>query len=93
VPYVPAAELHRLPRDVVRFEPRSALDGGPDGCAVLRRAAAAAAGLLRPGGSLLLELGGDEAELLEPELRALGFSGMACRVDEDGDVRGITCRR
>ena len=31
LPYVPADALHLLPRDVVAFEPRGALDGGADG--------------------------------------------------------------
>ncbi len=50
-------------------EPRAALDGGADGTDLLRpRRHRGGADLLRPGGSLLLELGGDQADLLEPTL-------------------------
>ncbi len=31
LPYVPTGALHLLPRDVLAYEPRRALDGGPDG--------------------------------------------------------------
>src|SRR6266540_4369642 len=57
VPYVPMEELHLLPRDVLDNEPRRALDGGPRGTTVLVQAAEVAARWLRPGGSVLLEIG------------------------------------
>ena len=47
VPYVPTGELRLLPRDVLAYEPRRALDGGSDGAELLRRAVVEAAGLLR----------------------------------------------
>lgn len=93
VPYVPTPALHLLPRDVVAYEPLSALDGGADGTDVLRRAVHAGARLLRPGGWLLLELGGDQADLLRPDLAAAGFGGPDQLVDAEGDVRGIAARR
>jgi release factor glutamine methyltransferase len=58
--------------------------------AVLRRAATGAARFLRPGGALLLELGGDEAEGLAPDLARLGYGDTEVLRDEDGDVRGIS---
>jgi len=92
VPYVPTGELRLLPRDVLAHEPRRALDGGDQGIDLLIRAATAAVGLLRPGGSLLLELGGDQPHLLQPTLVELGYVDVALLVDDDGDVRAVTCR-
>jgi release factor glutamine methyltransferase len=92
-PYVPSGELHLLPRDVLAHEPRAALDGGADGTLRLQQAAVEGALLLRPGGSLLLELGGDEAELLGPVLSDAGYSDVEVLLDEDGDTRGVVCRR
>jgi len=92
VPYVPTSQLRFLPRDVTAYEPRRALDGGPGGTRWLRRAVLAAATLLRPGGSLLLELGGDEAERLRPLLLARGYQDSELHFDEDGDLRGLFCR-
>jgi release factor glutamine methyltransferase len=92
-PYVPTEELRFLPADVQRYEPRSALDGGPDGLAVVRRIVDAAARLLRAGGWLLTELGGDEDKPLMPVLAASGFDSVDTWFDEDGDLRGLAARR
>ncbi len=91
-PYVPTADLRLLPADVWRHEPRGALDGGPDGLALIRRATAAAARLLRPGGWLLVELGGDQDGVLGPHLQRVGFAGITPWWDDDGDLRGIASR-
>jgi len=93
VPYVPTSALHLLPRDVLAYEPRHALDGGPRGTDLLERAVSEAHPLLRPGGSLLLELGGDQADLLQPILARSGYHDVVLLVDADGDVRGLACRR
>jgi release factor glutamine methyltransferase len=61
VPYVPTAEVALLPAEARLHEPRVALDGGPDGLAVLRRVAAAAPLWLAEGGSLLAEVSGQQA--------------------------------
>ncbi|MGZ4784958.1 MAG: N5-glutamine methyltransferase family protein [Acidimicrobiales bacterium] len=92
VPYVPTDQLRLLPRDVVAHEPRHALDGGEDGTALLVRAAHQATRLLHPGGSLLLELGGDQATQLEPVLVAAGYGEIEERTDDDGDLRAIVAR-
>jgi release factor glutamine methyltransferase len=83
VPYVPTGELPFLPRDVLANEPRTALDGGPRGTTVLVRVAEAAARWLRPGGSVLLELGGDQAGEVAAAFEEVGLSGI--RVHRDGD--------
>jgi release factor glutamine methyltransferase len=93
VPYVPSNALHLLPRDVLAFEPKVALDGGQDGLDVLVRAVAEAAPLLRTGGSLLLELGGDQADRLGPHLAEHGYGDIVQFTDDDGDLRGVCARR
>jgi len=55
IPYVPTAEIALLPAEARLHEPRTALDGGPDGLDVLRRLAAEAPHWLAPGGHLLVE--------------------------------------
>lgn len=91
-PYVPTDELAFLPADVRRFEPPEALTGGVDGLDVVRRIVAACAELVRPEGWLLLELGGDQDEVLAPTLEANGWATAARWTDDDGDLRGIACR-
>ena len=93
VPYVPTEELHLLPRDVLEHESRRALDGGPRGTELLVRAAEAAARLLRPGGHVLLELGGDQADEMTRALSGLGLTEIRALPDEDGRDRAIEARR
>jgi release factor glutamine methyltransferase len=92
-PYVPTAAQRLLPIDVQRHEPVVALDGGDDGLAVVRRVVAHAAGLLRPGGHLLVELGGEQDVALAPELAHHGFASAESWHDDDGDLRGLVARR
>jgi release factor glutamine methyltransferase len=89
VPYVPTPALALLPRDTLAFESPLSYDGGPDGTDVLRRVLADSVGFLRPGGAILLELGGDQALALESDLDRLGYGDVTVHVDEDGDVRGL----
>jgi release factor glutamine methyltransferase len=91
-PYVPRRDIGFLPADVQQYEPRRALDGGDDGLDVLRRVVAGAARLLRPGGWLLVEVGGDQDELLTPFLAAAGFTVASSWYDDDGDLRGVAAR-
>ncbi len=93
LPYVPTAALAYLPRDVIRFEPARALDGGEDGLGLVRRIVAEAPRWLRPGGSLLLELGGDQHERVVADLEAAGLEHVAVLADPDGDPRGVEARR
>jgi release factor glutamine methyltransferase len=56
-PYIAQSEFSALAPDVRDHEPRLALDGGPDGLAFYRRIATGVGPFLKPGGSLLLEIG------------------------------------
>jgi release factor glutamine methyltransferase len=91
-PYVPTSELRLLPADVQRYEPRVALDGGPDGLDVARRVVAAAGRLLAPGGWLLVEVGGSQDEVLALDLAAARFGDVESWWDEDGDLRGVAAQ-
>jgi release factor glutamine methyltransferase len=93
VPYVPTDELQFLPRDVLAFEPRRALDGGAGGLGQLAAVVARSTRWLRPGGWLLLEVGGDQALTVAGEMDSAGFLDIAVRNDEDGDDRAIEGRR
>jgi release factor glutamine methyltransferase len=88
-PYVPSGDLHLLPADVQRHEPRVALDGGVGGLDVVRRVVAVAHRRLRPGGWLVVEIGGAQDDALAPDLRCAGFTDVTTWRDEDGDLRGL----
>jgi release factor glutamine methyltransferase len=93
VPYVPTEELHLLPRDVLAHEPARALDGGPGGTAILERAARATVRWLRPGGTVLLELGGDQADELSTTMADAGLTAIRVHRDDEGRDRAIEARR
>jgi len=57
LPYVSRAEWEQLPRTIATYEPRSALDGGPDGLDAIRRLLAQARSHLKPQATILLEIG------------------------------------
>ena len=61
-PYVPTEAIALMPPEAREHEARAALDGGPDGLALLRRVAAAAPAWLAPGGHLLIEIGESQVD-------------------------------
>lgn len=66
-PYIPTREVESLDADIRDFEPRIALDGGPDGFTFLRRIVSEAPTYLDRDGVLALEVGAGQA----PEVRRL----------------------
>jgi release factor glutamine methyltransferase len=92
VPYVPTPELPLLQRDTFTFESTISYAGGPDGTDILRRVVRESPRFLRRGGALLLELGGNQANVLHDELFRLGYIDVTVQLDDEGDVRGIEAR-
>jgi len=60
-PYVKTGDIETLQPEIRDYEPRAALDGGPDGMKYLGMIARGAHEYLKPGGLLLLECGADQA--------------------------------
>lgn len=81
-PYVPTDEIAFLPAEAREHEAAVSLDGGVDGLAVLRRAAAGAPGWLAPGGVLLTETSERQAPAMAA---ALAAAGLAAQVHTDDD--------
>lgn len=90
VPYVPTAELALMPREARDFEPATALDGGVDGLAVLRRVASQASHWLARDGALFTETGQEQAVLAVDVLQQNGLrAGEHHDEDEDGWVSTV----
>ncbi|UCH86570.1 MAG: peptide chain release factor N(5)-glutamine methyltransferase [Dehalococcoidia bacterium] len=82
LPYVRSAEWKTLPVEIRCYEPREALDGGPDGLRVIDRLLRQAPPLLRSGAALLLEIGYDQG----PPVAALAsevFPDAAVEIKKD----------
>jgi release factor glutamine methyltransferase len=92
-PYVATAEWEALEAGVRDFEPREALDAGPDGLAPTRELVRQAWTALRGGGLLAVELDARRATTAAALARAAGFA--PCDVIEDlsGRPRYLRARR
>ena len=87
LPYIPSAVVLTLPA-AARFEPREALDGGPDGLSVIRRLIAQLPRCVAPGGLALIEFGADQAEPIRSEAaRVLPGWGFTVQADLSGHPR------
>lgn len=64
-PYVAESALEGLQREVRDFEPRVALEAGPDGLSIIRRLLTESEHFVKPGGHLLFEIGFDQHESVE----------------------------
>jgi release factor glutamine methyltransferase len=73
-PYIEAAAIEQLMPEVARFEPRVALDGGPDGLAAYHAIASAAPALVAPGGRVLVEAGEGQALEISRIFAAVGLA-------------------
>ena len=82
VPYVPSAAIALMPPESRDHEPRTTVDGGPDGLDVVRRLAELAPRWLAPGGAVFVETGADQAELAAA---AFAGAGLASTVHHDED--------
>jgi release factor glutamine methyltransferase len=89
-PYVAAGDpaLRAL-----RFEPRSALESGPQGLDDLRVIITTASPHVKPGGALVLEHGSDQGRQVAEMLVAAGFAHVVCHADLAGRPRVTEARR
>jgi release factor glutamine methyltransferase len=81
LPYIPSGDIDGLPV-AASFEPRVALDGGPDGLALIRRLLGALPASLAEGGAALLEIGFDQGPAVEAAAASLPGS-WSCRIQPD----------
>jgi len=92
-PYVPEAEYRTLEPNVRDYEPRLALHGGKDGLDAYRRLIPAAAGRLRPGGVLAVEVGAGQAAAGRALFAAAAaFEAAQVRADLAGIPRVVFAR-
>jgi release factor glutamine methyltransferase len=84
LPYVATGELDGLAKDLA-FEPRAALDGGPDGLDVIRRLLERLPSVLEAEGVALLEIGASQGEAIGAAV-AEQLPGWRCTVT--GDLAG-----
>ncbi len=88
-PYIASSEIAALAPEVRLFDPALALDGGADGLDGYRAIAAAAPSLLKPGGSLVVELGLGQAAKVAALFAGGGLAPSPPRPDLCGVPRAL----
>jgi release factor glutamine methyltransferase len=72
-PYIKRCDLKYLESDVLKFEPKLALDGGLDGLSVIRKVIKKSSELVKKNGKLILEIGFDQKNKVIKLLNKKGF--------------------
>ena len=89
-PYIAAADIPGLDPEIRDWEPREALDGGPDGFAFYPRIAEGAKSFLAPGGMLLVESDGPLVARAVALFARLGYASTASHPDLGGRPRAAS---
>ena len=79
LPYIPDSEKDKLQPEVAKYDPALALFGGADGLDLVRKLLQQTEGKLKPGASILLEIGSEQGEMLKAEAEKypwLEFTGI-----------------
>lgn len=92
-PYIPTGEIAGLQREVAQYEPRRALDGGPDGLEGYRALAGDLGRLLAPKGAAILEFGMGQANNVAHILESSGLHVEDFAADLSGALRCAVCRK
>ena len=91
LPYIPDSEKGKLQPEVDKFDPELALYGGPDGLTLVRKMLAQTEGKLSAGAAIFLEIGSEQAPMLEAEAEKypwLEFTGS--HKDYCGNIRFVS---
>ena len=72
-PYIKTCDLRYLESDVIKFEPKLALDGGLNGLSVIRKVIKKSSELLKKNGKFILEIGFDQKNKAIKLLKKKGF--------------------
>ncbi len=93
-PYIPTTSITGLAPEIKKYEPVSALDGGPDGLGCIRNILASACDYLVPGGDLLVEIGYDQnSDVMAFGKTCAGYDTIACIKDMAGHDRVVHLKK
>ena len=88
-PYIKTNKIKYLERDVFKFEPRLALDGGLDGLSEIRKVVKKSSELIKKNGKFFLEIGFDQKNEVIKILKKEGFYINSTKKDLAGNDRCI----
>ena len=88
-PYIKRCELKYLEKDVAKFEPKLALDGGFDGLSEIRKVIKKSSELIKKNGKFILEIGFDQKNKVINLLKKEGFYINSAQKDLSNNDRCI----
>ena len=92
-PYIKRYDLKYLESDVIKFEPKLALDGGVDGLSEIRKVIKKSSELIKKNGKFVLEIGFDQKNKVIKLLKKEGFYINSKQKDLSKNYRCIVCTK
>tara|TARA_Y100001970_G_scaffold289524_1_gene420208 strand:+ start:150 stop:992 length:843 start_codon:yes stop_codon:yes gene_type:complete len=92
-PYINKCKLKYLEKDVVKYEPKLALNGGIDGLSEIRKVIIKSSELIKKNGKFILEIGFDQKNKVVKILKKEGFYINNIQKDLANNDRCIVCTR
>ena len=92
-PYIKNFDLKYLEKDVAKFEPKLALDGGLDGLSAIRKVIKKSSELIKKNGKFVMEIGFDQKNKVISLLRKEGFYINSINKDLANNDRCIVCTK
>ena len=88
-PYIPSKDIKNLSKDIIDYEPKSALDGGIDGLDLIRKVIYKSNHLLKRNGLLVIEIGFNQYRKITDILKRSKFREISKEFDYNNNVRCI----
>ena len=88
-PYIPSKDIKNLSKDIINYEPLSALDGGSDGLDLIKKVIYKSNCLLKVNGILALEIGTNQYKKVSKILKHYKFREISKEYDCGANVRCI----
>ncbi len=92
-PYIKNFDIKYLEKDVAKFEPKLALDGGLDGLSAIRKVIKKSSELIKKNGKFVLEIGFDQKNKVVSLLKKEGFYINSINKDLANNDRCIVCTK
>jgi len=88
-PYIPKKDIKNLSKDIIRYEPIKALDGGIDGLDLIKKVIYKSSLLLKKNGMFALEIGFNQYKKVSSLLKKCRFREISREYDYKRNVRCI----
>ena len=88
-PYIPSKDIKNLSKDIINYEPKTALDGGLDGLDLIKKVIYKSSHLFKRNGLLAIEIGFNQYKRVSSILRHYRFREISREYDNNRNVRCI----